>query len=262
MIGLAAAKRLIPLSLVLLMTVLTVTARAESLATPAGNPTIPDSRKTFSAASPSWLRAIGKLHVPGKKYREGRLTHHTEDCSATLVAEKHHMEAEIIVTAWHCLEFYEDLSKPITFTLLPASGQPFKSEAQRLSDGGHIEEDWAILRLRRAVPIDRVNSLAIHPGRAEPDRPIMMAGYSRDMKKEHGGTVLSYDDHCQITFQGPGTSDSDCRAQKGASGGAVIQVSDQGEALLSGVISQGDGAHISTFIPVAGFRAALNRHLK
>jgi hypothetical protein len=51
-------------------------------------------------------------------------------------------------------------------------------------------------------------------------------------------------------------------AHKGASGGAVIQLSDSAEPLMCGVISQGNGLGRSTFVPVSGFRNAINLYLK
>jgi hypothetical protein len=51
-------------------------------------------------------------------------------------------------------------------------------------------------------------------------------------------------------------------AHKGASGGAVIQLSDSAEPLMSGVISQGNGEGRSTFVPVSGFRSAIHLYLQ
>ena len=43
---------------------------------------------------------------------------------------------------------------------------------------------------------------------------------------------------------------------------AVVQVSAAGTPLLSGVISQGDGSGLSTYVPVNAFRSAINLHVK
>ena len=136
-----------------------------------------DPRLGYSNASPEWLQAVGKLAVPGIKFQQGQREQHIENCSATLVAKPDSAMADIIITAWHCLEYYRDLSKPIVFTLLPTSSDPISSEAYMLSDGGHMEADWAILKLYRAVPSDRVASMSINPGRALQNGPIAMAGY-------------------------------------------------------------------------------------
>lgn len=221
-----------------------------------------DARHIYSGESPDWLRAVGKLQVPGHKYQDGRRAHHREDCSATLVARPRSTRADTIVTAWHCLEFYRDLSKPIIFTLLPGSRDSIASEAYRLADGGGMHADWAILRLYDAVPVSSVNPMTIHPEQADPGRPIIMAGYSRDRAVGNNGDHLSYDPDCAITHQSQRSSDSNCTAHKGSSGGAVTQVSPAGDPRICGVISQGNGVGLSTFVPINGFRHALTQHLR
>ena len=221
-----------------------------------------DSRQVFGPGSPAWLRAVGKLQVPGHKYRDGRRAHHREDCSATLVARPASTRADTIVTAWHCLEFYRDLSKPIAFTLMPGSELHSTREAYRLADGGGMHADWAILRLYEAVSLRDIPAIRVHPERADADRTIAMAGYSRDSGLGNYGEQLTFDPDCAITHQSRFRSDSDCTAHKGSSGGAVIQLSALGEPRLCGVISQGDSARLSTFVPVSGFRNAINQYLK
>ncbi|QIB64512.1 trypsin-like serine peptidase [Kineobactrum salinum] len=228
-----------------------------TLLVPVSHGAADDTRLRYSRASPSWLQAVGTLRVPGLKLRDGYPRHHTEHCSATLVGGDAD-SANTIVTAWHCLEFYRDLSHRIVFTLLPATDQAIAIEALLLADGGGMPADWAVLRLRQAVPASQVRALRPHPGQPDPDRPIIMAGYSRDAGIGASGTALSYDPDCRITGAGDRVSrDSNCRAHKGASGGAVIQLSPGGEPLLSGVVSEGDGAGISRFVPVSVFRRNL-----
>jgi len=230
-----------------------------SLADPAADSV--DSREAYSSASPAWLRAVGKLHVPGSRYRAGKREHLQENCSATLVVSEARLRADTIITAWHCLADYHDLSKPITFTLLPDLPGATERQAYRLADGGGMHADWAILRLYQPIATHRVQALAVHQGRASAGREISMAGYSRDSGIGEAGARLTFDRHCRIIGQAPTASHSDCFAHKGASGGAVIQFSTEGLALFSGVISEGDGAGFSTFVPVASFRSELARHL-
>lgn len=227
------------------------------LAMPAGG----DNRHAYGPKAPSWLRAVGKLEVPGSKAFEGHRRYHREDCSATLVAGANARQADTIVTAWHCLEFYNDLSRPITFTLLPGRPGTIATEARRLADGGGMHADWALLRLQRPVRSSEVTAMLVNPQRADPGRPITMAGYSRDAGKGNNGDTLTFDPDCQITLQGHASSDTDCNAYKGASGGAVVQTTAQGQFMLSGVISRGDGAGTSIYIPVERFRGAINRYL-
>ncbi|MEH6636000.1 MAG: trypsin-like serine protease [Halioglobus sp.] len=222
-----------------------------------------DSRLAYSSESPQWLRAVGRLQIPGQKFEQGRVSHHREDCSATLVARHPGTKADTIITAWHCLEFYNDVSQAITFTLSARSADPvITSEAYRLADGGGMHADWAILRLYQAIPSDQVSAVNIHPERADPSRPITMAGYSRDNGLGDNGERLTFDPQCRITHQANGGSNSNCTAYKGASGGAVMQLSHLGQAQFCGVISQGNGEGISTFVPLSGFRNAINLHLR
>ena len=230
-----------------------------------------DPREVFNNESPTWLRAVGKLHVPGVKFDSGHQLNHRDDCSATLVAGPVQKSAEAgalnraaantIITAWHCLEFYRDLSKTITFTLLYGTPDSFTVEAYRLAEGGSMNSDWAVLRLVQAVPAERVVALAVHPAKAETGRSIIMAGYS----KNSAGKRLSYDPQCSITDPSSphsGGHESNCNALKGASGGAVIQISAEGEPLLAGVVSQGNGEGLSIFVPVDEFRSAIRASLK
>jgi len=215
-----------------------------------------------SEEAPAWLQAVGKLQVPGSKLVNGRREHHREDCSATLVAQGSARRADTIVTAWHCLEFYNDLSRPITFTLLPGSPGSIIREARRLTDGGGMHADWAVLRLLQPIATERVTALGINPLRANPAQPITMAGYSRDGGKGNYGDQLTFDADCHITAQQATSSDSDCTAYKGASGGAVVQHSVQGRALLSGVISRGDSSGVSIYVPTTGFHRTVIQFLR
>jgi hypothetical protein len=221
-----------------------------------------DDRLPYSVSSPGWLLAVGSLRVPGVKLQGGYRRHYREDCSATLVASVPGRAADIVVTAWHCLELYTDLSRPILFTLRKGLDRQLVQEARLLAHGGGMHADWAILRLAHPVPADRVAALTLHPGHADPDRPIIMAGYSRDGGLGAYGEQLTYDPTCSILRQSPGAGDSDCAAYRGASGGAVIQLSPQGEPQLAGVISRGDSRGMSIFMPIDGFRGTLRRFLK
>ena len=221
-----------------------------------------DSREVFSSAAPQWLRAVGQLQVPGSTYTDGRRRHLREDCSATLVTKRAGHDADTIVTAWHCLVNYNDLSKPITFTLLNGRDSALQREAYRLADGGGMHADWALLRLRTPVPAAQAAGLLVHPGRANPGLDISMAGYSRDTGKGALGKRLTFDPACLITAQASSVSDTNCLAHKGASGGAVVQLSVAGTPQLSGVVSEGNSEGLSTFVPVAAFRSAIVRHLQ
>ncbi|GAB3270490.1 trypsin-like serine peptidase [Parahaliea aestuarii] len=220
----------------------------------------PDPRRSFTAGeSPDWLRAVGRLVVPGIKLEDGRRRHHTERCSATLIQSHRGQQADTIVTAWHCLEYYEDLSQRILFQLTDSEGQLLEIEARHLADGGDIDADWAIMRLQQAVPAAAVPALAV--SEATSVSSLVMAGFSRDSGIGMAGRQLSYDPACEITREEALFSDSNCRAYKGASGGAVIQLDSDGTPELTGVISQGDGEGLSRYIPVGIFRRTLLGYL-
>lgn len=237
-------------------------ALALALTVPDAPRASPDPRQHFSAEhSPPWLSAIGRLLVPGIRYESGYRRHHTERCSATLVSAPGAARAEHVVTAWHCLEYYEDLSQRILFSLTDAQGQTLEIEARRLEQGGSMDADWAILSLNRAISRQQAPALSPLPGPIDATRTLVMAGFSRDAGRGMGGRVLSYDPACAITHRDREDMGSDCRAHKGASGGAVVQLGNAGEPWFSGVISRGDGGAISEFVPVRRFRQALLRHL-
>jgi hypothetical protein len=221
-----------------------------------------DSRVVFGSESPQWLRAVGRLQVPSSRHKNGRTVHHLEDCSATLVAPAGRDIADTVVTAWHCLEYYRDLSRPISFTARDNAGNSLSREAYRLADGGGMHGDWAILRLYRPIAQEDVAALPVHPQQADPTRPITMAGYSRDNGLGQNGEQLTYDAGCRITAEAREGNDSNCLAYKGASGGAVIQMSASGEPLYAGVISRGDSTGLSIYVPVRRFRSALRMHLE
>jgi hypothetical protein len=221
-----------------------------------------ENRLVFSALSHEWLRAVGKLQVPGQRPLNGRTAHYIEDCSATLVAQPGSSSANTLVTAWHCLEWHGDLSRPILFLVTSASGETMQREAYRLQDGGGMHADWAILRLQESIPATAVASLTIHPQAADPEQPVLMAGFSKDPGIGNGGRTLTFDPHCAITNHGGDVTDTNCTAFKGASGGAVVQLSGSGKPQVCGVISQGNGEGRSTYIPVDGFRNALNSYLR
>mgnify|MGYP001827528402 CR=1 FL=1 len=231
-------------------------------APPAAASDPPDKRLAYHESAPAWLRAVGSLKVPGQRVTEGRRNHYLEDCSATLVATGGDRQADIIITAWHCLALYGDLSKPITFTLLMETEHPLVREARRLADGGSMHAAWAVLRLATPVPSDRVVALTLDPGRADPQRSVAMAGYSRDDGLGRGGERLTYDPDCNITLQQRRASESDCIAYRGASGGAVVQLSARGVPQLTGVLSRGDSEGVSIFVPVSDFRSAVRRFLR
>ena len=195
-----------------------------------------DDREVYDGGAPSWLQAVARLQVPGSRVLEGARQHYIEDCSATLVVGRKGARANTVITAWHCLEYYRDLSRPLTLQF----SNGYSGEAYRVADGGSMDADWAILKLYRPIPPATVEALLPQQEPADPARSITMAGFSRDPGLGQGGTRLTYDRNCSILSQDARSGHTDCNAYKGASGGAVIQLNEDGAARLTGVISSGD----------------------
>ena len=221
----------------------------------------PDPRKQVDQTSPMWLAAVGKLVIPATRIAAGRRQHYREDCSATLVAEPGSPRADIIVTAWHCLEFYRDLSKPIVFTLRYGEDRASAHQARRLEDGGGMHADWAILRLAQAISREDVAAVSLALEEPGLGGAVSMAGYSRDPGLGALGERLTYDDSCRLLARHALIAETDCRAHKGASGGAVVASSAGSRQRLLGIVSEGDGRALSTFVPTVVFRSRLNRYL-
>lgn len=210
----------------------------------------------FSIASPPWLRAVGKLRVPGSRWEDGRRRHHIEDCTATLVALPEERSRHWLLTAWHCLEFYADLSRPIVFTLPNSDGGTISREASLVDSGGTMDRDWALLRLDRPIKQHDITPLPVSTGYAD-RAAVSMAGYSRDQGLGQGGSVLTYDAYCSVVGRRGRDYETNCAAFKGASGGPVVQRDDDGRVTLAGVISRGNSADISIFVPIARFVSKL-----
>jgi hypothetical protein len=199
-----------------------------------------------AADSPSWLGAVGTLVVPGHRFEQGERLHHSENCSATLIG------AQTILTAWHCLEYYKDLSQDIVFSL-PGQPQHPQWRARRLADGKGMDADWALLRLERPVP--RATPLAVVSRFQVQDiATISMAGYP-GQTAEGGSNRTGWHAQCRITGNEGYRIATNCEAQKGASGGPVIN-----RGKIVGVISAGDGEGLTYYAPATAFIAAVRLH--
>ena len=191
------------------------------------------------------ISAVGQLLVPAIRYENGYARHYNERCSATAVAEGNG-EALYLLSAWHCLEDYRDLSRPLLFEL--SSG--FQSPVRVVASGDSMLSDWVLLRLQAPAP----SSAGIAEETSAEGSELIMAGYPRDHSAADAGPVTVL---CQQSGKDNKDWSSDCVLQKGASGGAVFNP--DGEIL--GVISRGDGESVSIFVPVNRFRNRLTRYL-
>ncbi|MGI9285265.1 MAG: trypsin-like serine peptidase [Pseudomonadales bacterium] len=189
--------------------------------------------------------------MPGYKYKNGDRRHHDQHCTATLVTE------DIVLSGWHCLEYYSDLSKDIVFTL-PYAQTDIQRTARHLVDGGGMHADWLLLKLskpisgRVASPVP-VSTLSImEPG----TQALTLAGYSRDSGLGAAGKRLSYDASCEILQNESYRVATDCVAFKGSSGGPVVH----GHSIV-GVVSAGDSEQLSYYTPSKSFITALRFYL-
>ncbi len=205
-------------------------------------------RGVFDATSPQALRAVGKLRVPGYDRVDGRRRFREENCSASLVAPS------TILTAWHCLEHYTDLSRDPEFSLLQGP-EPVTVAATRLADGGGMDADWALMRLAR--PIRSVGPLPVDNADTPPSARVLLAGYARDQGLGQGGERLTWQAGCRLTEREPWRIGTDCVTYKGASGGPVLL-----EGRVVGVISAGDSEQRTYFAPSSRFFSLFRLHAR
>ena len=98
-----------------------------------------DPRTPLPTHTRPWHKAIGHLQVPITRFEGDRRRHFTEHCSATSVTPGPH---PIFVTAWHCLDGYDALLRPMLLTI----GQREPVPMRVLASGGSMSADWALLR--------------------------------------------------------------------------------------------------------------------
>ena len=204
-------------------------------------------RVAYAPPAPDWLLAVGRLTVPGWDTVDGEHRHRDENCSASLIGP------ETIVTAWHCFEFYNDLSRDPVFTL-PNAPQTARVVARRVAQGGSMSADWALLRLQQPILHVKPISVARYDAALD-DAQLALAGFARDDRLGQGGRVLTWEAECRQTRHERFRVGTDCITFKGASGGAVVS-----RGQLIGVISAGDGAAVTYFVPSNLFMLNLRLH--
>lgn len=221
-----------------------------------------DPRQVADLTQDDWLRAVAQLTVPTDRIVNARRSAQQEHCSAVLLRPERNAPARaLLLTAWHCIEHYHNLAHPIEVRIQLSSEQTIIAEARVIERGQDMESDWALLQLARRVPA--LDQLGLNLAAREPPlgSRVVMAGYSRDSGVGQLGEVLSYDAECQITATVGQQFESDCRAHRGASGGAVVQMDADGQAWLVGIISQGDGERRSYHTPLTKLREVLRSRL-
>jgi hypothetical protein len=191
--------------------------------------------------------AVGRLRIPAIRYENGYARHYDEQCSATVVAIEAGMRSPYLLSAWHCLEDYRDLSRPLIFT--DAHGAQYT--VQVLTSGGGMHSDWALLRTANSLP----GALPLGADTGSDTSPVHLAGHPRATAAD-AFTLLR---DCSVSGTDGRDLRTDCVLQRGASGGAAVR--GVGGLRLVGVISRGDGVSQSIFVPVARFLGDIRRYL-
>lgn len=203
--------------------------------------------------SPQAFRAVGRLEIPTSRIEEGRRRHYRETCSGTLLAPGGARQAEYVLTAWHCLEYYTDLSRDLRFGARAGDGTVHWRRARTLADGGGMAADWALLQLRPGLPLaGGFMTASLAERLPPPEARLAMAGFSAAEADPGGRQPLRYDASCGQTGLDGRDVLTDCAARKGASGGGVFL-----DGALIGIISRGDSAGRSIFVPAARLRGPL-----
>lgn len=201
------------------------------------------------AADPEDFTAVGQLLIPTVHFENGYRRHYNERCTATLVtfgegeavaktARSASIGSRLLLSAWHCLEYYRDLSRPILFE--HASG--VRVAARALGSGGGMHSDWAVLELERplsgAVSVTETDALTT--------APLLMAGFST--REEDDSPPLEFHDNCVVLEKVGRDIATNCHVRRGASGGPVFTAETPRRYL--GIISRGDSAQRSIFVPI------------
>lgn len=208
-----------------------------------------DKRQLLTANSPPFLYAIGKVSVPSEKILDDDKAHFIENCSGTLVNIG---KKQRVISAWHCIEHYENFGKAITFTIIDKNNIRQTRRLFIIDSGDSMAEDWLILGLEE--PIQMPHSVDLLHDNAEAE--FIAAGFSGDDLIGNHGERLTYETNCtpSLASISPHQITLDCYAYKGASGGAIFS-----HDKLAGVISQGDNVGRISFVPVQRFIDVLKK---
>ena len=191
-----------------------------------------------------WQRALFPLRIPVTRLTEGRTRHFTEHCTAVAITPGPNI---LFVSAWHCFDDYRSTITPIQL-IDPRSAKPVQMKL--LETGGSMQEDWALLTPDSPFNIDTwipISTTSHHIGQR-----LIAAGFAPQPNQngdEAADRYLLADAACSVIDGSAHPPASDCVARKGASGGAMIALTDSGSARLQGIISAGDGEAVSYFYP-------------
>jgi len=203
-----------------------------------------DQRTPLPEHIAGWQRALFPIRIPVNRLIEGRMRHFTEHCTAVAVTPGPN---SLFVSAWHCFEDYRSTLRPIQL-IDPGTATPVPIKL--LETGGSMQEDWALLTPDSPLSIDSWIPIATTPHHM--GQPLIAAGFAPRTDQSGDDAVERYllaDTACSVIDASTLPPASDCVAKKGASGGAIIALTDSGSARLQGIISAGDGEAVSYFYP-------------
>ena len=81
------------------------------------------------------MKFVAAINVPTLKHEAGRTRHYREQCSATLINHDNARQDQWLITAWHCIEHYKDLSQTIEVRF-PHAGPSAQYYTARLARSG------------------------------------------------------------------------------------------------------------------------------
>ena len=208
-----------------------------------------DPRMPLPAHTGQWQRAMGQLQVPITRIEKGRRRHFAEHCSATSVTPGPY---PVFLTAWHCLDGYDSLLKPILLMI----GQREPVRLRLLETGGSMAADWALLKADE--PIEDLHWIPLNKDRLQIGTKVSAVGFSPASNKsgdaKDGPSTrrqLLIHAECEVINASSSPAISNCVARPGASGGAILSRSHSGSIRLSGVISAGDSESVVLYHPTA-----------
>jgi hypothetical protein len=222
---------------------------ATSLGEPLGDP-----RELIRPHADPWHSALGHLEVPVTRVEDGYPKHYIEHCTAVAVTPGPN---PLVLSAWHCLDGYQSLLKPIQLRM---SGLSSPTPVQLLATGGSMEQDWAVLQ--PTAPIAGTSWIPLSTQPLSHDIAVLAAGfteYTTPLDENPIPRSLVTHRACRITNSNQIPVASDCVAKQGASGGAILRRTQTGSLRLIGIISAGDGESVSLFYPSLPLLPQLSR---
>ena len=232
-------------------TILTAALFSVTLTAPHADPRIPMHEHVGG-----WQHALYQLSVPVTRLTEGRMRHFTEHCTTVAVTPG---PKSLFVSAWHCFEDYRSTIASIQM-VDPHTATTISMKL--LETGGSMQEDWALLTPESPFLVASWIPISTTPNHI--GQPLIAAGFapvseanqsSPDSIERH----LLADMACSVIDASSHPPASDCMAKKGASGGAMIALTDSGSARLQGIISAGDSETVSYFYPASSLIHRLHR---